>query len=108
MDRGAFADDVVVADFEPARLAVEFLVGRIFADGRELEDAVALAEFRRPFQILTLLPIFASAATRAVGSMRTMLLFTTVSAGAYSLRSAHRMVASQASSPSTVALHWNL
>ena len=50
VDGDAFPDDVVVADGERRRLPVVGERRRAFADGGELEDAVAATEHRRPAQ----------------------------------------------------------
>src|SRR5690606_25972626 len=48
MQGAAFANDIVVADDQPGRLTMVFLVLAILADGGELENPVALADGRRP------------------------------------------------------------
>src|SRR5690606_456166 len=47
MQGGTFANDIVVTDFQPRRLALVFLVLAILAYRSELEDTVALANTRR-------------------------------------------------------------
>src|SRR5690606_34616594 len=129
----AFTDDIVVTDLEQTRFTAILHVRGIFTHGRELEYTVAFADagrslddhVRSDFAVVTDFHVWTDDGPRSdahIVADACLRIDDGVVAtfhcgipclrmcceGVHSLRSAQRIVASQATSPSTEALHSNL